>query len=378
MQISSVVHAFKIYKPEIEGGIPGIISILSHGLPSLFQHTIVVTTTGIEREDDVNGIKVIRVGSAGTFWSLPLAPSYPRRLARSARAADLIAMHAPFPLADLALLLPRTRQLRIVIHWHADIVRQRALKPLYAPLVRHTLRRAHTIVVSNDAVLENSAELLAVRDKVRVVPYGIDPKPWTDIDDADTEAITKLAAEEPFFLAVGRLVTYKGFDILIRAAAKSGVRVRIAGTGEEEPRLQQLIDSLGLNGRVSLEGFTPHYRLRQLLHAARALVMPSTTEAEAFGLVQVEAMFCGCPVINTALPTGVPWVARHEQEALTVAPKNVDSLAWALSRLSDDGPLARNLGTAGRARALSLFTAEAFCAAIGKIYNEALQSGNGN
>jgi len=376
MSSLSIAHAFKVYKPEVEGGIPGVINTLSRGLPQKLRQRIVVTTGGSERVDTVDGVPVVRIWSAGTLWSLPLAPKYPWRLAEAANDVDLLVLHAPFPLADCALLLPRSLKCRILVHWHADIVRQRIAKPLYRPLVRHTLQRADLVIVSSDATLARTPELLAVHEKVRVIPYGIDPAPWTAIDD-DRAAIEQLRREPPFFLAIGRLVTYKGFDLLIRAAAKSGLRVRIAGTGAEDRRLRSLIEELGVGGSVSMDGFVPHRRLRQMLHAARALVLPSVTKAEAFGLVQVEAMFCGCAVINTALPTGVPWVVRHEQEALTVEPYSVNELAGAMLRLQNDEALARRLGSAGRDRAFERFTADAFCAAVQKAYLEALQMPRG-
>jgi rhamnosyl/mannosyltransferase len=177
-------------------------------------------------------------------------------------------------------------------------------------------------------------------------------------------------------VAVGRLVSYKGFDILVRAATQVPARVIICGVGADDARLRRMAGSLGVSDRVSFEGSASTRRLRQLLHAARASVLPSITSAEAFGLVQVEAMFCGTAMINTDLPTAVPWVARDGHEAITVPPGDAEALAGAMRRLAGNADLARRLGAAGRRRAHGLFSAEVFCRSLGRVYREALASGS--
>ena len=372
--MSLILHAYKVYRPEVEGGIPAVIHTLASGLGPPFAHEVLVARNhGAGRRGAVSGVPVRRVGSLGTFWSLPVAPGYPGALARAARRADLVALHAPFPLADLGLIAAGRTPL--VVHWHAEIARQRRLAPVYGPLMRRTLDRASAIIVAHARVAEASAQLVDFADRIRVVPYGLDPGPWTALDEEDRAEIARLRAAEPcLFVAVGRLVGYKGYDVLIRAARDAGARIMICGTGGDEDRLRRLIAETGAGDRVTIEGLTSQRRLRQLLHAARALIMPSVTTAEAFGLAQVEAMFCGTAVVNTDLPTAVPWVARHEWEALTVPPGDARALAAALGRIATEPGLADRLGAAGRRRALELFSAEAFCAAIGEIYRAALRS----
>ena len=276
-------------------------------------------------------------------------------------------MHAPFPLGDLGLLLVRDRP--VVVHWHAEIVRQRWLRPFYRPALQRVLARAAAIVVAHPRIVETSRELAPHTDRIRVVPYGLDPAPWIAEEEWASGGVPR---ERPLFVAVGRLVSYKGYEVLIRAAEAVEAQIIICGTGADEPVLRQQIAAAGLLDRVLIEGFVPQGRLKRLLHEARALVLPSTTTAEAFGLVQVEAMFCGRAVINTGLPTAVPWVAREGREALTVPPRDAEALAAAMNRLGDDPALATALGKAGRERALAHFSAAAFCASIGEVYTEAL------
>jgi rhamnosyl/mannosyltransferase len=362
-----ILHAYKVYRPEIEGGIPAIIRTLVEGLGEPFRHQLLVARRhGRGRRDDIDGVPVRRVASLGTLLSLPLAPGYPAALARAASGADLVAMHAPFPLGDAGLLLVRDRP--VVVHWHAEIARQRWLRPIYRPALQRMLTRAAAIVVAHPRNAATSVDLAPHADRIRVVPYGLDPAPWLE----ETPAFDGPPRGRPLFVAVGRLVGYKGYDILIRAAKAVEAEVVICGTGADEPALRRQIAAADLGDRVRIEGFVPHDRLKRLLKAARALVLPSITTAEAFGLVQVEAMFCGRAVINTALPTAVPWVARDGREALTVPPADAAALAGAMQRLAGDPALATGLGRAGRERALARFSAAAFCAAIGDVYAEVL------
>ena len=369
----NVLHAYKVYRPEVEGGIPGAIAAIARAVGPPFTHSILVARDrGRSACDVVGGIPVRRSASLGTLWGLPFAPGYPVALARAAAKADLVALHAPFPLGDLGVVLDR-RRTPLVLHWHAEITRQRALAPLYRPLVAATLARARAVIVSHRSIADTSPLLSAVREKVEVVPYGLDPAPWTELSEAECAEVAHIRNCHPqLLIAVGRLVTYKGFDVLLRAVRDLDAEVVLCGKGVEEGRLKTLVRDLGLGDRVAFEGFALPERLRVLLHAARGLVMPSVTVAEAFGLVQIEAMFCGCPVINTALPTAVPWVARNGEEALTVPPGDPAALSGAIARLLEDQELGRRLGTAGRERALTEFSETRFGERIVWVYEKAL------
>lgn len=374
----NVLHAFKVHKSEVEGGIPEVVDLVARGLMPEWRPTIAVARAkGRGRDDTINDVRVVRAASAATVWSLPIAPGYPFMLRRLMGSADVVALHAPFPLADLGAAFRFPRDKGLVVHWHADIVRQRAVLPLVRPLIRRVLARADAIVVSHAGVTDASAVLPAWRDKVSVIPYGIDGAPWRALDDEDRVEIARLAAAGPLFVAIGRLVTYKGFDVAISAMRSAPGRLVICGTGAEEARLKAMVAQAGLDARVEIAGFVPAGRLRRLLHAATALVMPSTTIAEAFGIVQLEAMACGRAIVNTDLPTAVPWVARHEREALTVPVGDAPALAAAMARLASDLGFAARLGAAGSARFDAEFTLERFRARIAAVYEGAFAARRG-
>ncbi|MET3966937.1 glycosyltransferase [Bradyrhizobium sp. S3.9.1] len=312
----SVLHIFKIYYPDLFGGTLTVIRDICASLKDSFASAVLVCSQSAERREIVvNDVPVERVRSFGNVLSLPAAPTYPWRLWRKIAEHDLLALHAPFPLADLVFAFGFGANRPLVVHWHADIVTHAGLRWFIEPLMRRTLRRAKAIIVSDHALIENTPLLREFVDKCHVVPFGIDTSgyDWPKIEPHHVNDRGRLV------LACGRLVPYKGFDVLIRAAVNRKFEVWIIGEGTERPRLEQLIRELGLGDRVRLLGSVNDSERIKLMCLSDVFVMPSVTNAETFGLVQLEAMAAGRPVVNTALDTAVPRVARHGMEAIPSA-----------------------------------------------------------
>src|SRR4029453_13172931 len=161
---------------------------------------------------------------------------------------------------------------------------------------------------------------------------------------------------EPRMLYVGRLVYYKGLEVLLEALTRTAGGCAIVGEGSLEDALRGRIAARGLGDRVALLGRRAGDEVRALYQNCDIFVLPSTARTEAFGLVQVEAMMAGLPVISTNLPTGVPWVNDHGVTGLVVPPGDATALAAALRRLLENPPLRAKLGDAARARTLERFT----------------------
>ena len=365
----SVLHIFKIYYPDIFGGTLTVIRTICADLKEAFGFSaLVCTASGGPATIDVDGVKVERVRSFGDVLSLPMAPAYPFRLWQRMPRHDLCVLHAPFPLADLVLALGLGRKQPFVVHWHADITTRSTLRPIVEPFMRRTLRRAAAIIVSDEVLARETPILREFSDKCRVVPFGVDVEKYAS-PETEGDAIASARPRKPnAILACGRLVPYKGFDILIRAAALDRFSVSIVGEGRERGRLEKLAAELGVSDRVHLLGAVSEERLIQLLHSAEVFVLPSVTDAETFGLAQLEAMAAGCAIVNTALSTAVPKVARDGLEALTVPPGDPARLAIAIASLLRDPEEARRLGEAGRRRARDSFSSEHFKSNIEDIY----------
>ncbi|MBC9876015.1 glycosyltransferase [Bradyrhizobium sp. INPA01-394B] len=365
----SVLHIFKIYYPDLFGGTLTVIRDICAGLKDAFAPAVLVCSQSAEqREIVVNDVPVARVHSFGDVLSLPAAPTYPWRLWQKIADHDLLALHAPFPLADIVFALGLGRRRPLVVHWHADIVTHAGLRWLIQPLMRRTLRQAKAIIVSDRVLVDKAPLLREFEDKCHVVPFGID----TDVYDWPKIEPHHVNGRGRLVLACGRLVPYKGFDVLIRAAANREFEVWIIGEGVERVRLEQLISALGLGERVRLLGSVNDRERIKLMGLADVFVMPSVTNAETFGLVQLEAMAAGRPVINTALDTAVPRVARHGMEAITVPPGDAEALGEAIEGLISDPERRRRMGLSGRSRAVSRYSAAAFKDGMESVYRAAV------
>ncbi|WP_052536151.1 glycosyltransferase [Bradyrhizobium sp. ORS 375] len=365
-----VVQAYKVYPPDVEGGIPSVIRNIVNALSDKCEcHVVVARTAGRYVKEIINGVKVHRIASLGTLWSLPISLSCPFALFRQVRDADVLALHEPYPLGSIVAAFGLKRSTRLVVHWHSNIVKQRVLLPLLRPLQERMLKRADAIVIADGSLMEEFQALAPHRDKVRIIPFSVDVQRWSWRDQDQLGAIAALRRLHPrLIVGVGRLVGYKGFSVLVEAMASVDGHLVLCGAGPDDRELLRQIRERGLSDRITLAGSLPFKQLRSLIQAADVFVLPSVTTAETFGLVQLEAMACGVPVVNTLLPTAVPHICRDGFEGLSVPPGDAGALATAIKMLLDDPMLASRLGKAGRVRAQTCFTTEKFAERIWHCY----------
>jgi glycosyltransferase involved in cell wall biosynthesis len=367
----SVLHIFNDCYPDLFGGAPSVIRDICAGLKDAFTACVLVCSkSNGQRRIVVNGVTIERVRSFGDVCSLPAAPTYPLRLWRQLADHDLLALHAPFPLAELMLALGLGRDRPLVVHYHADIASNAGLGWFVKPLLRRTLRRADAIIVSNAILLSSSPLLQEFAEKCHVVPFGVDASKYHWPEPRDNDAAERDRGR--LVLACGQLVPHKGFDVLVRAAVGHRFEVWIIGEGPERARLERMIHSLGVADRVRLLGSAPKAKLASLMCTADVFVLPSVTNAETFGIAQLEAMAAGRPIINTWLDTAVPRVARHGIEAITVPPGNHVRLAEAIETLLRDPERRWRMGHAARLRATTQYSVDAFGKGIETVYRHAV------
>jgi rhamnosyl/mannosyltransferase len=202
------------------------------------------------------------------------------------------------------------------------------------------------------------------------VPFGLEVERYRRVRENPPRIEPLTTTRRPTFLFVGRLVGYKGVDVLLQALPGLDANIVIVGNGPLRHSLEAMTRDLGIADRVRFLGEVSSDELLECYHACDAFVLPSITRQEAFGMVQLEAMLHGRPVISTELGTGVSWVNQHERTGLIVRPGDVAELRRALQRLIDDPGLRHELGAAARTRVLSHFTAEKMCSATFTLYQE--------
>jgi glycosyltransferase involved in cell wall biosynthesis len=370
-----ILHVYKDYAPVL-GGIENHIRWQAEGMRARGHEVDVLVTNLTPRtvHETIDGVPVTKCARQLNISSAPVAAALPLYLQRLGKDADIVHLHAPYPPGELAQLLVRAGQ-RTVLSYHSDIVKQATLLRFYTPFLRQILNRADKILVSNPPYVQSSPFLrpIAVQDpaKIQLVHYGIDLQRF-----APSSAVTQRAAElraqfgpGPLILFVGRLRYYKGVNVLVDAMRKvTGARCLIVGNGPEDETIRARIAEHGLADHITLTGSLLDADLPAIYQAADLFVLPSIYRSEALGIVLLEAMAAGLPLISTELGTGTSYVNRHEETGLVTPPDDADALAEAINRLLGDADLRRRFGEAALRRAQREFSLAQMLDATEGIY----------
>ncbi len=359
-----VLHFGRFYAGDRVGGIERHVATLLQGLAAHIEVDDLVANLAW-RSDVVRapGYDVYRARSLGIVASVPLAPTLPliaRRL-WSERRYDLAHLHFPDPLSLVAAALLPGRP-KIVVTWHSDVIRQRSVLPLYRLLLDRFLPRIAALVAATPKHFETSTQLGALPASVprTIIPYGIDAAQFhpTEALLARAAALRAQWPAGPVVFAVGRHIYYKGFEFAIRAMRSVEGTLLLGGSGPLLQQHRRLARELGLGSKVIFPGEVADEDLPAYYRAADLFCFPSVEQSEAFGLVQLEAMASGIPVVCSDLRNGVNFVTRHGESGLAVPPRDSVALAAALNELLGDPERRRRMGEAGVARVEAEFTAQ--------------------
>ncbi|HUJ93593.1 MAG TPA: glycosyltransferase [Candidatus Bathyarchaeia archaeon] len=362
----SVLHIGKHYFPR-KGGIETVLQYLVSYQAARMQVEVVVANEALRtRVDLLDGARITRVGCLGMVASQPICPLMPWKL--TGRHEPLVHLHLPNPLAAKAYLMSGHRG-RLVVSHHADTMGRRMLRRFTDPYVRQVMERAAAIIVASKRYQESSEELVEFASKCHVIPYGIDVE-YFSADCRDAAEAIRAKYGPRIVLAVARLVPYKGLEYLVDAMQQVDAKLLVIGKGHLRDELTARIERLGITERVCLLG--PIEDIRPYYKAAEMLVLPSVTRAEAFGMVQAEAMAAGLPVINTDLNTGVPEVSIHGLTGITVRPRDAEALAQAIKLLFDNREMRARYAEAAKMRAGQEFSVQRMSESTLRLYESVL------
>jgi glycosyltransferase involved in cell wall biosynthesis len=330
-----ILQIVKYYDPS-QGGMETVVKNIVEGVVDCFENISFTVYSNNHKRNFVKSIKeknretIIKEITPAYLKSQPLNLRYPS-LQRLIKDNDVIHHHYPFPTMEFTLLryLKQMSSKKLIITWHANIKNSRWswIEKIYNPMIEKLLVRADAIIVTSPQLFEASAILQKYKDKVQIIPLSFDPK--------YSSVISKKYPSDRCFelLFVGKLRKYKGVEYLIKAIKNLDVKLKIVGNGEELQNLRSLVEELNIEKKVTFVSNADDGQLAVFYKMSDLFVLPSINEAEAFGVVQLEAMANALPVINTNLESGVPFVSLNNYSGITVGPKNTEGLRDAIEKI---------------------------------------------
>ena len=269
---------------------------------------------------------------------------------------DIIHVHWPVPHVLFGWIARRAsgRDTRMVTTWYgAELRLVHSSLPWLRGFVRWALRTSDAIVAISSYTAREIARFGNIY--VRVIPYTI--------GFPESQSVRRSAGDGSFrILYIGRLVERKGVTYLIDAVHRLPSDIRalltVIGEGPERATLEEQANANGLDGRVDFRGRVTDEDLQKAFATSDVLVLPSIVDArgdaEGLGVVLLEAMSCGVPVVGSR-SGGIVDIIEDGESGLLVRPADSEGLAHALERLARDSALAARLGAAGERRVRAAF-----------------------
>lgn len=238
-----------------------------------------------------------------------------------------ILFNDPYPTLWPALFLLKIMGKNLHLFYHATPKLPSFASKIY-PALRNLLYRGTDAIVTSPQLKQE----LPRSCRVLIAPL------WVD-DVFETTALSETLPSR-YLLFIGRLSSYKGVEVVAKAiTANPDIAFVVVGKGEKEHLIKALSDYPQVSNLTFVNRFVSEGEKNDLIAKADALLFPSTNTGEAFGIIQLEALRAGTPIINTDLGTGVNFVGRDGQNALTIAPGNDHELNMAVQRLWQDDML---------------------------------------
>ncbi len=341
----SVLTVNKMYPPEI-GGVEVVAREIAELVYSLDYKSRVITLSpdGKTREETTNGVEILRCGTFFRKDPIRLSLSFKSAYKTLSEKSAIEIFHVPSGLPEFICKKKRNDIERIVLY-HADTVSRGITGNLY---VKHALapmlESADVIVATSPKMFETSEVLKKFRAKGRVIPLFVDTDHFLPSGNVFDYSPHFNRQGKKIVLYVGRFGRYKGLDYLLKAMnlIEDRYHLVLIGDGPEKDRLTSLIDELNLKNRVTMMPHVAYSKLPEIYRSADVFVLPSTDRGEAFGLVALEAMACGTPVITTELGTGTTFHNRHGITGYHVAPKDEKALAKAIKQCIEENLKEKN------------------------------------
>ena len=355
------------------GGVESHVLGLSENLIKL-GHEVEVATSRYGRMPEIeriNGIKITRLPQWINMYNTPVVTAIQAFVRKS--HADIIHVHSPPPFTErFAAKGAKESNKPLVVTHHCDLELKglfgNAAVNLYQTMLgKYPLEVADRVISTTKSYATTSRSLWDIN--VDVVPNAVDIDRFHPNNEGVHIREKYVDDEEPIALFVGRLVPHKGIGIIIRAISRtSSGKLLIVGDGPYLPWLKKLAKKLNVEERIIFVGPISDYWLPAYYAATDVVILPSTSRLEAFGIVGLEGMASGKPLILSDIP-GVRDVISKE-EGFIVEPLDPEEIKEALEKVWNAPEMAKQMGQKGRERVEKLFSWEKVSKDIEKIFYE--------
>lgn len=369
--MKTILHVSKYYYPDL-GGIETLARSLAEGLTAYRNVVVCFATDSKTSCDTINGVIVHRVKVNFSFMHQDVSFGYYKQLKRLIQEynPDFVHVHCPNPYVYPLVLRAISPKMKLILHWHSDIISKGLMYKIVKPLENKVLKRSDLILATSPNYIHPSSPIYEYKDKIQIVQNGVIAEDF-DMQEGDTERITSIKhqyGDKPLIIFVGRHIPYKGIDLLIEAEKhiQHDCQIIITGTGPLTSQLEKLSKS----PRITFTGRLNSDDLRCHVYASDIFAFPSNTKAEAFGIALAEAMYCHCvPVVFHLEGSGVNWVSLKDQTGLEIAHGDTKAFASAIDHLLTHKELLTKYAQASHKRVKENFTDKMAVMKMNEIYN---------
>lgn len=369
----SVLHLTKYYPPYF-GGVEVFTKLLAEESVKNGYETEVLSysldsKTSVEL---INGVKVFRAGVLFTLFSQPVSFTYIKRFFKTYKKFDTLHFHSLNPLIEFFSLFTSHKNKRVVT-FHHDFFKPGLmgffLGISYIPFLKLFLSQANTICTSskfNETLFPN---LKKFKEKCKTIPFGIkNPEKIITETNPNPHSINK---KNNYLLFVGRLVKYKNLQTLLKAMLQVESTLLIIGSGPEEKNLKHFCSNLGLKDKVKfISKIDSDKDLYAYFKKAQAFILPSYSYGETFGIVLLEAMALGLPLITSNNIPSIAELNAHEVTGLQYEAGNEKDLADKINILLNDEKKRIQYGNNGREKYFANYSPEKMSSSYFEIYNK--------
>ncbi len=347
-----ILHIVKAYYPDVGGLETSARQIAEGGAER--GHEVTVLCFGDKNESvTVNGVKVHRVKPIFNVGSASVSLKYLNMYRKLSREANIIHFHVPNPFGELAFCMFGSHGAKTLCTYHLDPVKPKLFVWIYTKLLRMFMRKVDVICPTSPHYIVSSKIICDFLEKCRTVPLGVDIASFRNVSPERISEAEKQVShlKRPRILFCGRFAYFKGIPCLLDALSTlPECTLIMVGDGKTRAETEERIDKLGLRDRVYLAGLKTGEEYRAYFHVSDIFAFPSTWP-ESFGIVGLEALASGLPIITTEIWAGSSYFNEDEKTGIIIPPNDPEALSEAIRRIVSNPELSKKMSENARVRA---------------------------